>query len=97
MIDSRAEDVRLVLIEGVAHYGDMNLEAETAVNGSCEVFDACGTSKFLCVADLPNATGDWVGDGLEDLRGQLQSIIDEYLAMNPPLSYAAPLPLVECL
>lgn len=96
VLDSRAEDVRLTLIEGRAHYGDMNLEDATAVNGSCEVFDACGSAKFLCVADLPESDGDWADDTLEDLRGQLQTIIDEYIAGDPSISYSAPLPLVEC-
>ncbi|MFK8003752.1 MAG: amidohydrolase family protein [Polyangiales bacterium] len=96
VLDSRAEDIRLTLIEGRAHYGDMNLEAAAAVNGSCEVFDACGNAKFLCIADLPDSDGDWADDTLEDLRGQLQTIIDEYADSDPPLSYSAPLPLVEC-
>lgn len=97
LIDSRAEDVRLVLIEGKAYYGDLVLEEATAINGDCEVFDACGAAKFLCVANLPDASGDWAAHGLEDIRGELQGIIDEYSAVDPPLSYDAPLPLVECL
>lgn len=48
--DSRAEDVRLVMIDGVAYYGDMNLEESTAANPLCETIDACGTPKFLCAA-----------------------------------------------
>lgn len=96
VLDSRAEDVRLTLVEGRAHYGDMNLEGATAVNGNCEVFDACGTPKFLCVANLPESSGDWADDTLEDLRGQLQTIIAEYDAVDPPLSYTEPLPLVDC-
>ncbi|MEM6959052.1 MAG: amidohydrolase family protein [Myxococcota bacterium] len=92
VLDSRSEDVRLVLIGGEGYYGDMALEMATSVNGGCEVFDACSSVKFLCVRDLPGAEGDWVGDGLDDLRGQLQTIIDGY----DNLSYSAPLPLVDC-
>ena len=82
-----------MMIDGAAYYGDMALEVANAVNGSCEVFDACGTSKFLCARGLPGAEGDYVDDGVEELRARLQAIIDEYADADPPLSYDAPLPL----
>jgi hypothetical protein len=53
VVDSLAADVRLTLIDGVANYGDLALESATAVNGDCEMLDACGTPKFLCAANTP--------------------------------------------
>jgi cytosine/adenosine deaminase-related metal-dependent hydrolase len=73
--DSRAEDVRLVLIDGVAYYGDLALEAATAVNGECDVLDACGTPKFLCVRNTPGAP-ERAEETLGDVRQQLIDILE---------------------
>jgi cytosine/adenosine deaminase-related metal-dependent hydrolase len=53
VIDSRARDVRLVLIDGLGYYGDAALQAATAVNTSCESFDACGTPKSCVLRTRP--------------------------------------------
>jgi 5-methylthioadenosine/S-adenosylhomocysteine deaminase len=53
LIDADTRDVRLVLVDGVAYYGDIALESSTAVNDTCEDFDACGTTKFMCAKGLP--------------------------------------------
>jgi 5-methylthioadenosine/S-adenosylhomocysteine deaminase len=76
VLDSRAEDVRLVMIDGLVYYGDLALEP-LAVNGSCDDLDACGTAKFLCLADTPGATGGTSGSGehLDDVRAQLVSVL----------------------
>ena len=70
VLDSRAEDIRLVLIDGLGYYGDVALEAATAVNGLCEDFDACGVAKFLCVAGTPGSTAR-ADETYEDIRAQL--------------------------
>lgn len=90
VLDSQSQDVRLVLISGEAYYGDSNL-SQFQVNSQCEAFDACGTAKFICVRNLPGAEGDWTGDNIQALEGQLRSIIGEY-----NVSYTEPLPLVAC-
>lgn len=76
VLDSHAADVRLVLIDGLGYYGDDALEATTAVNGDCESFDACGTAKFLCVANTPGSS-DRAAETYEDVRGQLYSILED--------------------
>ncbi len=76
VLDSRAADVRLVLIDGLGYYGDDALEATTAVNGDCESFDACGAPKFLCVANTPGASAR-SGETYESVRGQLYSILQD--------------------
>lgn len=80
VLDSRAQDVRLVLIDGAAYYGDLALEVATSVNGECDMLDACGSMKFLCVANTPgsfeeNARAD---ETLDDIRAQLEAILDMY-------------------
>lgn len=79
VLDSGAEDVRLVLIDGLAYYGDLALES-VSVNGDCDVLDACGASKFLCVANTPGSTADGAGatETLDDVRAQLVTILAGY-------------------
>lgn len=73
--DSRAADVRLVLVDGAAHYGDLGLEAATAVNGECDVLDACGTPKFLCLRNTPGGDSR-AEESLDDVRQQLVDILE---------------------
>lgn len=80
VIDSRAADVRLVLIDGLGYYGDAALQATTAVNSSCEAFDACGTPKYLCAANTPGsmtATSRYA-ETVADIHGQLLTILGTY-------------------
>lgn len=80
VLDSRAEDVRLVLVDGAAYYGDLGLEPETAVNGDCDLIDACGAMKFLCLANTPGSTSDTAraDETLDDVRGQLERLLGMY-------------------
>ena len=80
VIDSRARDVRLVLIDGVGYYGDAALQATTAVNTFCESFDACGTSKYLCAANTPGSTGSTSrsAETVADVHAQLVTIMASY-------------------
>lgn len=73
--DSRAVDVRLVMIDGAAYYGDLALEAATSVNSLCDNVDACGTAKFLCVA---GTTGESVAD-IETVD-EIETFLRNYLA-----------------
>lgn len=75
VIESRSEDIRLVLIDGLGYYGELGLEGVAAVNGSCEDFDACGSAKFLCVANTPGSTSR-ADETYESIRSQLYSILE---------------------
>jgi len=78
--DSRAADVRLVLIDGQGYYGDSALEDTTAVNRDCEMFDACGTDKFVCLANTPGATTSTAraSETVVDVESELVAILDDY-------------------
>ncbi|MGE0788058.1 MAG: amidohydrolase family protein [Sandaracinaceae bacterium] len=93
LMDSRAQDVRLVLIDGAGYYGDAALEAATAVNAECDSIDACGTSKYLCVANVPQADGDPSSEAghLDDLRQNLEDMISRYASQGAEL-----LDLIAC-
>lgn len=75
VVESRAEDVRLVLIDGVGFYGDRNLQDVTARNAYCEEFDACGVAKYLCAQDAPTADNRR-DETVEDLHQQLYDILE---------------------
>lgn len=77
LINTRAPEVRLVMIDGAVFYGDENLRDATARNEYCEDLDACGTSKFICVQDSPTADNRR-DETLEDVRGQLVDILEGY-------------------
>ncbi|MDW8246508.1 MAG: amidohydrolase family protein [Sandaracinaceae bacterium] len=76
VLESRASDVRLVLIDGLGYYGDLVLEEATAVNGWCEDFDACGVPKFLCVANTPGNPSR-AEETYEAIRMQLYRILQD--------------------
>ncbi len=73
--ESTASDVRLVLIDGEAYYGDLSFQTSTAVNSDCETFDACGTSKFICVANTPGSDSR-ASETYEDIHTQLYNILE---------------------
>ena len=80
VLDSRAADVRLVFIDGDAYYGDLTLEPAAALNGDCDMLDACGTMKFLCAANTPGSTGSSSRseETVDDIHSQLAGIMAMY-------------------
>jgi cytosine/adenosine deaminase-related metal-dependent hydrolase len=98
VIDSDAEDVRLVFIDGLGYYGDLPLEPAASVNGSCDMLDACGAMKFVCIAGTPGSTSR-ADEHVEDIETQLYNILegigypaDEQYGRGDEL-----LPLVSCM
>ena len=71
---ARAADVRLVIIDGEAYYGDVAFGG-FARHNDCEPFNACGTEKFFCVRQ-PAAVNEWSEEGVEEIRGQLYEILE---------------------
>jgi 5-methylthioadenosine/S-adenosylhomocysteine deaminase len=50
MVAATPKEVRLVVVGGVALYGDKDLAPAAPAAPGCETIDICGMSKFLCVA-----------------------------------------------
>lgn len=75
LIDSRAWNVRLVLIDGRGFFGDANLQSVTARNAYCENIDACGVNKYICVQDSPTGTNR-TNETYVDIRTQLYNILE---------------------
>ncbi len=73
--------VRLVLVGGVALYGDPALAALAATSPGCDTLDVCGASKFLCTADgsgnpKSEQTFAQVKDSLESALATLDAITE---------------------
>lgn len=77
VIDSKAADVRLVMIDGLVYVGDGELHDDVALNEDCEIIDTCGQSKFVCVKNTPGHA-DRAGESVTDLRQQLTDILALY-------------------
>lgn len=76
VMDSRAENVRLVLLNGEGHYGDAYLKAATARSQQdCEAFSACGTDKYICVKDSTSSVA-YHDRPLNDIRSRLYNILE---------------------
>jgi len=90
--DSHAADVRLVLIDGLGYFGDSALEAVAGVNTDCEMFDACGAAKFVCLANTPGSTTATAraSEVVTDVQDELSAILDGYGRASELL------PLVAC-
>lgn len=73
VIEARADDVRLVLIDGQAYYGDATLST-LGRNALCEPFNACGTPKFFCARDT--AAGEFGELTVAQIRGRLFDILE---------------------
>jgi 5-methylthioadenosine/S-adenosylhomocysteine deaminase len=71
IVDATPADVSLVMVGGVALYGDASTAYEqlAPLTPGCEQEDVCGTSKFLCVAE--DDTEDLLDQTLVDIRGNL--------------------------
>jgi cytosine/adenosine deaminase-related metal-dependent hydrolase len=94
LLESNADDVRLVLIDGEAYYGEATLKAPLARRDDCEDYDVCGESKFLCVRH--DNEDDFTSSGM--IEGLLIDILegngypaDEQYGRGQDL-----LPLVDC-
>jgi len=89
VLDSEAEDVRLVLIGGQGYYGDLALEMVSSINAECDMLDACGSAKFLCTRNTPG--------GADRMDQTVEDVEDELLALLAMYGREADLePLVRC-
>ena len=74
VIESSAEDLEMVFIDGQAYFGDIAV-GELGRNEYCEHYAVCGTDKFICAKDYPTAD-DRRDETIEDIRNQLVDIME---------------------
>jgi 5-methylthioadenosine/S-adenosylhomocysteine deaminase len=89
-------DVRLVLVDGVALYGDPALQPLAPAAPGCETVDV-GADKFLCVAEAGGTAENKLGQTYADIVAELEQALVDYDALDITEWNFAPLtPLVRC-
>jgi Amidohydrolase family len=90
-------DVRLVMVGGVALYGDPSLAALGPASPGCEALDVCCRSKFACVASPSFSSNDKFGQTYAEIRGALEQGLADYDAMQlSPYTWSPMTDLVRC-
>jgi cytosine/adenosine deaminase-related metal-dependent hydrolase len=97
LVSATPADVRLVLVGGVALYGDPALETLGPATPGCETLSVCNRSKFICVAAPSQTATDKFAQTFDDITMTLESALEAYDALNLSSWDFAPLaPLVRC-
>jgi cytosine/adenosine deaminase-related metal-dependent hydrolase len=97
LLASTPRDVRLVMVGGVALYGDVALKSIAPAAPGCETIDVCCASKFVCVAETGGTTANKFGQTYADITTALGTALTSYDAMGLTSYKFAPLtPLVRC-
>ncbi len=89
--------MELVLVGGVALYGDVNLEPLGPVLPGCENLAICGESKFLCAAEASGTMANKLGQTFSEIVATLTTELQKYddLALTP-WKFSPLAPLVSC-
>jgi imidazolonepropionase-like amidohydrolase len=97
LLASTPRDVRLVMVGGVALYGDVALSSIAPKAPGCETIDICCATKFVCVAEAGGTTTNKFGQTYADITTALSTALTNYDAMGLTAWKFAPLtPLVRC-
>ena len=68
-------EVQLVMVGGMALYGDMQHLDLVLDKGLCDGIDICGDSKFLCVAEASIQVGDKLDQRFDDIQVALAAAL----------------------
>ena len=97
LVNARKRDIRMVMIGGVALYGDVALQAAAPVTPGCEALNVCGVSKFVCVAESGGTVADKLGQTLAEITGGLTAGFQDYDALDlSPWNFSPLAPLATC-
>lgn len=96
LLKATPAEVKLVMVNGVALYGDAALQGLAGDNPGCEKLALCGRSKFACVAE--NSSADKLGQTLSDIQTVLEKALVDVDAATPQdgWNFAPLTPLVKC-
>jgi hypothetical protein len=97
LLASTPRDVRLVMVGGVALYGDVAIKSLGPAAPGCETIDVCCASKFVCVAESGGTATDKLGQTYAEITAALSKALTDYDALAITSNKFAPLtPLVRC-
>jgi len=95
VVSGAAKDVVLTMVAGRVLYGDASLRT---LGGGCEDFDACGTPKFLCVAE-PGKTADKLDQTYAQIHDVLEAAMKDIDGVRPAAiggNFSPVAPVVGC-
>jgi cytosine/adenosine deaminase-related metal-dependent hydrolase len=97
LLSATPSKVQLVLVGGVALYGDLNLEPLGPALPGCEDLAICGESKFLCAAESAGSATNKLGQTFSEIVATLKTELQKYddLALTP-WKFSPLAPLVSC-
>jgi hypothetical protein len=97
IVGAQPSDVSLVIVNGVALYGDAVLQSVGPQSPPCEALDICGTPKFACVAEPSGSSTDKLNQTWQEITTTLTSELENFDALNLTQWDFAPLtPLAMC-
>lgn len=97
LLAATPRDVRLVMVNGMALYGDMELKTIAQATPACETLDVCCASKFVCVAASGGGSTNKWGQTYAEITSALSKALTDYDALGLTSYKFAPLaPLVKC-
>lgn len=97
LLAATPREVRLVMVGGVALYGDSAIKALGPAAPGCETIDVCCASKFVCVAESGGTSTNKFGQTYADIKAALEGALTAYDALGLTSYKFAPLtPLVRC-
>ncbi len=97
LLASTPKDVRLVMVGGVALYGDTALQALGPASPGCEAIDICCRDKFICVARSDGTATNKFGQTLDAISDALTTGMQAYDDLHlTEWSFAPIAPLVKC-
>ena len=97
LLRATPRDVRLVMVGGVALYGDEAVMSLGPPAPGCEAWDICGGAKFTCVAQAGGTATNKLGQTYADIKTALDSGLAAYDAMDlSPYNFSPITPVVKC-
>ncbi len=97
LLRAKPSDVRLVMVGGVALYGDTAVAPLGPPAPGCETLDICSTPKFACVAQENGTASDKLGQSFTEIQSILSTNLEAYDALDQTQWNFAPLaPLTTC-
>jgi hypothetical protein len=97
LLQATPADVRLVMVGGVALYGDPAVAPLGPPSPGCETLDVCTQPKFACVAQASGTATNKLGQTYGEIQSTLSSGLSAYDALNlSPYDFSPITPLVRC-
>ncbi|HEY4175729.1 MAG TPA: amidohydrolase family protein [Kofleriaceae bacterium] len=97
LLKATPADMQLVMVGGVAMYGDAAVAPLANPLPASETMDVCGTAKFVGMAQPTGTASNKLGQSFADVRDTLTNALSAYDAQNlTPYKFSPIAPLFSC-